>query len=51
MKTGQEIYEEILEYADVNGKHKLSDVKLYTLDDLIDCLCEDCLNEVKGIES
>ena len=37
--------------SDVEGKHKLSNVKFYTLDDLIDCLCEDCLNEVKGIES
>ena len=50
MKTGQEIYDEILEYADADGKHVLSDVKFYSIDELIDCLCQDCFDEVKGIE-
>jgi len=32
IKTGDEIYKEILEYSDVNEKHKLSNVKFISID-------------------
>ena len=32
VKTGDEIYREILEYSDVNEKHKWSDIKFISID-------------------
>jgi len=37
-KTGDEIYKEILEYSDADGKHELSDVKFYTMDEILSAL-------------
>ena len=47
IKTGNEIYEEILEYADVNGKHKWCNVKWIKLKDVQEEL-EDHLKHYKG---
>ncbi len=39
--SGKEIYEEILEYADEKGNHKLSDMKFVKVDDVV-IQCPEC---------